>query len=63
MVVLVLGGVGYIGLYVVDWLVVKGYDVVVVDNLVMGYWVVVNEYVCFYEGDVWDMVFMNIVFD
>lgn len=34
--VLVIGGVGFIGFYFVDYLVLEGLDVVVVDNLFMG---------------------------
>lgn len=63
MLILVLGGVGYIGFYMVDWLVEYGMDVVVVDNLVMGYCVVVNLVVKFYQGDLWDVDFLNYVFD
>ncbi|KRN29568.1 UDP-glucose 4-epimerase [Lactobacillus selangorensis] len=60
--VLVLGGAGYIGSHMVDRLITKGYDVVVVDNLVTGHRKAINAKARFYEGDLRDKDFMRGVF-
>lgn len=60
--VLVLGGAGYIGSHMVDRLIEKGHDVVVVDNLVTGHRAAVNSAAKFYEGDLADQPFMREVF-
>lgn len=60
--VLVLGGAGYIGSHMVDRLIEKGHDVVVVDNLVTGHRAAVNPAAKFYEGDLADQPFMREVF-
>lgn len=62
MTVLVLGGAGYIGSHTVDSLILDGYDVAVVDNLVTGHTAAVNPKARFYEGDVRDKAFMRNVF-
>ncbi|WP_268912786.1 UDP-glucose 4-epimerase GalE [Lentilactobacillus sp. SPB1-3] len=62
MAVLVLGGAGYIGSHTVDRLIMNGYDVVVVDNLVTGHVAAINEKAKFYQGDVRDKEFLNDVF-
>ncbi|MFC6171172.1 UDP-glucose 4-epimerase GalE [Loigolactobacillus jiayinensis] len=62
MTVLVLGGAGYIGSHTVDRLVGKGFDVVVVDNLVTGHRAAVNAKARFYYGDVRDTSFLEQVF-
>ena len=52
MAILVLGGAGYIGSHMVDRLVEKGQEkVVVVDNLVTGHRAAVHPNAVFYEGD------------
>ncbi len=60
--VLVLGGAGYIGSHMVDRLIEKGHDVVVVDNLVTGHRAAVHPDAKFYEGDLADQPFMREVF-
>lgn len=63
MAILVLGGAGYIGSHMVDYLVQKGQeDVVVVDNLVTGHRAAVHPSVKFYQGDLADQNFMRQVF-
>ncbi|BCA85529.1 UDP-glucose 4-epimerase GalE [Enterococcus saigonensis] len=60
--ILVLGGAGYIGSHAVDQLITKGYDVVVVDNLLTGHKEAIHKDACFYEGDVRDKAFLENVF-
>lgn len=61
MVVLVMGGVGYIGSYMVWVLIDVGEDVVVIDCFLIGYcWVIVFE-VKFYEGDIVDIVVFDCI--
>ncbi|WP_282708588.1 UDP-glucose 4-epimerase GalE [Ligilactobacillus sp. Marseille-Q7487] len=60
--VLVLGGAGYIGSHMVDRLIEKGHDVVVVDNLVTGHRAAVHPDAKFYEGDLADQPFMREIF-
>jgi UDP-glucose 4-epimerase len=50
--VLVTGGAGFIGSHIVDLLVDKGYDVVVVDNVSTGKNKNLNEKVKFYQEDI-----------
>lgn len=60
--ILVLGGAGYIGSHAVDQLISKGYDVVVVDNLLTGHKKAIHEKARFYQGDIRDKGFMQEVF-
>ncbi|MDO4908455.1 MAG: UDP-glucose 4-epimerase GalE [Corynebacterium sp.] len=63
MAILVLGGAGYIGSHMVDYLVNKtDEEVIVVDNLVTGHRAAVHPDATFYEGDVADQDFMRGVF-
>lgn len=63
MAVLVLGGAGYIGSHMVDYLVQKGQEeVVVVDSLVTGHRAAVHPSAKFYQGDLADQDFMRRVF-
>lgn len=63
MTILVLGGAGYIGSHMVDRLIEKGEEkVVVVDNLVTGHKAAVHPDAIFYEGDLADQDFMRKVF-
>lgn len=63
MAILVLGGAGYIGSHMVDRLIEKGdEEVVVVDNLVTGHRQAVHKEARFYEGDIADKDFMRKVF-
>lgn len=63
MAVLVLGGAGYIGSHMVDRLIEKGREkVIVVDNLVTGHRAAVHPEAVFYEGDLADKTFMAKVF-
>lgn len=63
MTILVLGGAGYIGSHAVDQLINKGYDVVVIDNLLTGHRQAIHENARFYEGDVRDREFVEGVFE
>ncbi|KXT78428.1 UDP-glucose 4-epimerase GalE [Streptococcus sp. DD13] len=61
--ILVLGGAGYIGSHMVDRLIEKGQErVVVVDNLVTGHRAAIHPQASFYEGDLADQDFMRRVF-
>ena len=63
MAILVLGGAGYIGSHMVDRLVEKGQEkVVVVDSLVTGQGAAVHPDAIFYQGDLSDQDFMRKVF-
>lgn len=63
MAILVLGGAGYIGSHMVDRLIEKGdEEVVVVDNLVTGHRQAIHKKARFYEGDIADKDFMRKVF-
>ena len=63
MAILVLGGAGYIGSHMVDRLVEKGQEkVVVVDSLVTGHRAAVHPDAIFYQGDLSDQDFMRKVF-
>lgn len=61
--VLVAGGAGYVGSHMVDRLIEKGYDVVVVDNLSTGHRAAINEKARFYQGDTRDREFLTSVFE
>ncbi|ASV96484.1 UDP-glucose 4-epimerase GalE [Enterococcus durans] len=61
--ILVLGGAGYIGSHAVDQLINKGYEVIVVDNLLTGHKAAVHPDACFYEGDIRDKTFLKSVFE
>lgn len=61
--ILVLGGAGYIGSHMVDRLIEKGEEkVVVVDSLVTGHRAAVHPDAKFYQGDLADQDFMRKVF-
>ncbi|MFU2163419.1 UDP-glucose 4-epimerase GalE [Streptococcus pluranimalium] len=61
--ILVLGGAGYIGSHMVDFLINNTDEtVIVVDNLVTGHRKAVHPAARFYEGDLADQVFMRRVF-
>lgn len=61
--ILVLGGAGYIGSHMVDFLINNTDEtVIVVDNLVTGHRKAVHPEARFYEGDLADQVFMRRVF-
>lgn len=63
MAILVLGGAGYIGSHMVDYLLEKtGETVVVVDNLVTGHRSAIHPDALFYQGDLADQDFMRQVF-
>lgn len=63
MAILVLGGAGYIGSHMVDWLIEQDKkEVVVVDNLVTGHRQSVHPVARFYQGDLADQPFMRRVF-
>lgn len=50
--ILVTGGAGFIGSHIVDFLVAKGYDVVILDNLSTGKKEHINKKAKFYEADI-----------
>lgn len=63
MAILVLGGAGYIGSHMVDHLINKGQEkVIVVDSLVTGHRQAVHTDAVFYQGDLADKNFMRGVF-
>ena len=63
MAILVLGGAGYIGSHMVDRLIKKGNEaVIVVDNLVTGHRAALHPDSTFYQGDLADQDFMRQVF-
>ena len=63
MAILVLGGAGYIGSHMVDRLIEKSEEeVVVVDSLVTGHRAAVHPSTKFYQGDLADREFMSMVF-
>lgn len=61
--ILVLGGAGYIGSHMVDRLVKQGKSVVVVDSLVTGFRPSIPPQVPFEQGDLRDAAFLNRVFE
>lgn len=61
--ILVLGGAGYIGSHTVSELIDAGRDVVIVDNLETGYRAAVHKQAKFYEGDIRNREFVDMVFE
>ncbi|MCM3242028.1 UDP-glucose 4-epimerase GalE [Cytobacillus sp. FSL W8-0315] len=61
MAILVTGGAGYIGSHIVDLLIRKGYETVVVDHLAAGHRQAVHPKAAFYEGDIRSQDFLNSV--
>ncbi|CAM3973981.1 UDP-glucose 4-epimerase GalE [Catellicoccus marimammalium] len=61
--ILVLGGAGYIGSHMVDTLIERDYDVVVVDNLCLGHKEAIHPKARFYEGDIRNRDFLTSVFE
>ena len=61
--VLVTGGAGFIGSWLVDKLVEKDHEVVVIDNLLTGNRENVNDEAKFYELDICDHAMLNEVFE
>lgn len=59
--ILVTGGAGYVGSHAVYGLIDKGYEVVVVDNLQTGFKEAVHKKAKYYEGDIRDTNFLDIV--
>jgi UDP-glucose 4-epimerase len=60
--VLVTGGAGYIGSHVVDLLINRDYEVVVIDNLYTGHREAVHQAAVFVEGDLLNKVKVDSVF-
>ncbi|WP_044748112.1 UDP-glucose 4-epimerase GalE [Bacillus alveayuensis] len=60
--ILVCGGAGYIGSHAVYWLIEKGEQVAVVDNLQTGHLQAVHPEAHFYKGDIRDREFLRNVF-
>ena len=63
MAVLVTGGAGYIGSTIVDQLVDRGDQVIVADNLCLGYQKAVNPQAVFEEGNLLDAAFVESIFE
>lgn len=60
--ILVTGGAGYIGSHVVDLLIQRGYEVVVLDNLVAGHVKAVHPSATFIQADLMDEASLDQVF-
>ncbi|SPC37034.1 UDP-glucose 4-epimerase GalE [Latilactobacillus fuchuensis] len=60
--ILVAGGAGYIGSHMVYYLIDKGFDVVVADNLSTGFRESVHPKARFYQGDTRDKTFLRKLF-
>ncbi|GBE17282.1 UDP-glucose 4-epimerase [bacterium BMS3Abin15] len=60
--ILITGGAGFIGSHIVDALINKDHDVIVVDNLVTGQKENVNSKAKFYEKDITDFTEMERIF-
>jgi len=61
--VLVTGGAGFIGSHIVDFLLKKGYDVVIIDNLSTGKKELINNKASFYIADITDSDQINKIFE
>jgi len=61
--VLVTGGAGFIGSSLADKLVEKGYETVVVDNLVVGNKAYIHPEIKFYQADITDLNRLKQIFD
>lgn len=61
--ILVLGGAGYIGSHTVYELIDRGYEVVIADNLETGHIEAVHPKAKFYQGDIRDRKFVDMVFE
>jgi UDP-glucose 4-epimerase len=61
--ILVAGGAGYIGSHMVDRLIEKGKEVIVIDNLSTGHRAAVNNQAHFYVGDTRDKQLLANVFE
>ena len=62
MAILVCGGAGYIGSHAVAELLDRGEDVVIIDNLQKGHVAAISEKATFYDGDLRDEPFLDLVF-
>src|SRR5438552_8593549 len=60
--VLVTGTAGYIGSVVTEYLVNNNYEVVGIDNFQQGHRDAVHSKIQFYEGDIGDLNFLNLIF-
>ena len=63
MAILVLGGAGYIGSHTVYELIDAGKEVVIADNFETGHIEAVHPKAKFYQGDIRDRAFIDLVFD
>jgi len=61
--VLVTGGAGFIASHVVDLLLKKGYEVIIVDNLYSGYKKNINPQAKFYENDITNFNELSKIFE
>ncbi|MFP7492515.1 UDP-glucose 4-epimerase GalE [Terribacillus saccharophilus] len=61
--VLVTGGAGYIGSHAVAVLLQKGYETVIIDNMMTGHLAAVHKDSVFYEGNICDAEFIESVFE
>ena len=61
--ILVTGGAGFIGSWLVDKLVEKDHEVVVIDNFLTGNKDIVSDEIKFYELDIYDHDMLNEVFE
>lgn len=63
MAILVLGGAGYIGSHTAYELIDNGVDVVIADNLETGHMEAVHPKARFYQGDIRDRAFCDMLFE
>ena len=63
MAILVLGGAGYIGSHTAYELIDNGVDVVIADNLETGHIEAVHPKARFYQGDIRDRAFCDMLFE
>ena len=63
--ILVTGGAGYIGTHAVQALQAKGYDIIILDNLVYGHWEPVERFLNakLIVGDISDRSLLDRIFD